>query len=98
MPFRPCIDCGELTRHGSRCEAHSDGTSWNGTRDRSKQATFRRQVLARYDNRCAATEHGERCPATTDLQAHHLTPGSWDPADGVPLCREHHRAIDKQAR
>ncbi|MEJ7787548.1 MAG: HNH endonuclease signature motif containing protein [Solirubrobacteraceae bacterium] len=40
---------------------------------------------------------GDRCTATTGLEAHHrvdlVAGGSNDPkADGVALCRRHHRA------
>lgn len=99
MPFRRCLTCGELTRLGSRCEDCSGQASWNGTRDRGAQARFRREVLKRDGNQCRAlNDEGTRCPARSDLQAHHTAPGSWDPADGVTLCRAHHRAVDKHAR
>lgn len=97
-PVRPCLDCGTLSPH-SRCPAHSTGDSWNGTRDRAAQRRFRNAVLARDAHRCRyRLENGARCPATRNLQAHHLTPGTWDPAHGITLCREHHRAIDRHAR
>jgi predicted restriction endonuclease len=75
----------------------SNATGRSG-RDRALQAKFRRAVLNNAGHRCQHVQDGVRCPATAGLQAHHLTPGTWNPADGAALCRQHHRAIDPHAR
>lgn len=92
--LRPCLECGNLS-HASRCPTHSmqGNTSWNSQRDRATQAAFRRRVLEAADHQCQAVEDGQRCTATTELQAHHI-----DEHTGVALCRPHHRAIDSHAR
>jgi predicted restriction endonuclease len=65
-----------------------------------KQARFRKQVLEAAGHQCQAEVNGLRCFITGDeyLCAHHTVPGSWDVADGVALCRRHHRAVDVHAR
>lgn len=88
MPTRTCLDCGTLTRNGSRCP-----------RCTSAKKKLRNQDTAR----CAATvaawraQHGDWCPGdnthpphpTTDLTADHITPISQGGAGGPlrVLCR-----------
>lgn len=98
MPQRACLDCGTITDQ-PRCPIHrGNHTGWTGNRDRTAQARFRRAVLQRDGNQCVyTTPDGERCTATTQLQAHHVRPG-YTPDAGVTLCRVHHRAIDPKAR
>jgi len=100
MPLRPCLDCGTLSPN-SRCPKHqgaATSTSWNGTRDRTAQARFRKAVMTHAGAQCQALEHGRRCSVTRNLQAHHTQPGNHDPATGVALCQAHHRKYDKHAR
>jgi predicted restriction endonuclease len=98
---RACLDCGAITDQ-ARCPRHRNGstnaTSWNGQRDRTAQARFRRQVLDRDGHQCVyTTPDGRRCTTTSPLQAHHVRPG-YDLDAGVTLCRTHHRLIDPKAR
>ena len=73
--------------------------SWSPNRNRSAQARFRRQVLQAAGFRCQRIlDNGYRCPVTEPLFAHHNVKGSYDPADGVALCRTHHREVDRHAR
>jgi predicted restriction endonuclease len=92
MPVRPCISCGILC-NGTYCDRHVPTRKTPG-RGSSRQAAFRRAVLANAGGQCQAIEHGERCSATTALEAHHLRlyrdSGSMDSADGVALCKAHH--------
>ena len=97
--LKACLDCGALSPN-RRCPQHTrtNGTSWNGQRDRTAQARFRTQVLARDGGQCVyTTPNGDRCTATSDLQAHHIRPG-YDLDAGVTLCRTHHRTVDPKAR
>jgi hypothetical protein len=72
--------------------AVANPTSWNGQRNRTEQARFRKRVLAAAGNQCQWVDHNGRCPITSPLQAHH------DGHQGVALCRTHHKAIDAYAR
>jgi hypothetical protein len=102
MRPRPCLTCGALTPKGSYCASCTTHNGWSPTRDRGKQARFRKLVLQRDGNRCRAIEHGERCPVTTDLRAAHIVAlakgGGYEPSNGVTLCKVHDRATDRRAR
>jgi hypothetical protein len=107
---RPCLEpgCGALfpVGTGSRCPKHQREKSkgWSVNRDRSAQRRLRTALLHRAGNQCEAIDpkSGERCQATTDLRACHMTPlargGGYDPADARLLCREHDKATDRYAR
>ena len=99
MTSYACLTCGAISPT-KRCARHAvaDPTSWNGGRSRKQQHTFRLALLARAGHQCEHHANGERCQATTELQAHHCDPGNHDPSEGLLLCRPHHRAIDSQAR
>lgn len=106
---RACA-CGRVIEIGAvrcaSCEAQRpqpapvrNPTSWSQTRDRAKQARFRKQVLEAAGHQCQAEVNGVRCYMRGDtvLFAHHLVRDSWDASDGVALCRRHHRLVDKHA-
>lgn len=98
--LRPCLTCNAMfTGSGSRCPAHSSGTSWNGSRDRQAQAHFRDRVLDIANHQCQwRLKDGEPCGIVRPLEAHHTEPGNDDPATGLALCRFHHRLVDSKAR
>jgi predicted restriction endonuclease len=98
-----CLGCGISVIGARRCPKcappeRNPAGHWSLNRNRLAQARFRRAVLARFEGQCAAVVDGERCPVTTDLQAHHTKPGNDDPGTGVALCRIHHRMLDSFAR
>jgi len=102
---RRCLKCHrlvELKDYDRHVALHrkqgATGTSWNGKRDRTAQARFRKQVLALSGEQCTALVNGRRCPVTTQLQAHHREPGNDDPNTGALLCPVHHRQADRWAR
>ncbi len=103
---RRCLSCHrlvELKDYDQHVALHrkqgATGTSWNGKRDRTAQARFRKQILALSGEQCTALVNGgRRCPATTQLQAHHREPGNDDPTTGALLCPVHHRQADRWAR
>ena len=93
-PTRPCLRCGRLLGSGSYCRAHrpdkrSPDKRSPGRGSGGRAATFRRKVLAKTGGRCAV------CGVKEGVEAHHVVSlsrgGSNDPANGVPLCREHHK-------
>jgi hypothetical protein len=53
---------------------------------------IRPAVLERDGHRCTAVIDGERCPATTQLEVHHLDddPTRNEPSNLVTVCRFHH--------
>lgn len=111
MPVYACSVCGAVSG-ARRCPKHGGdrpkAQGWSRNRDRSKQATFRRDVLARDGQRCTARlPDGSRCPVTWDLRAHHLIPlsnyelgdvNAYDASRGITLCAEHDRGVDRRAR
>jgi 5-methylcytosine-specific restriction endonuclease McrA len=95
---RPCLGCGRLIASGSRCRRCTPkrkratpgrGTGWTAEK-------FRRAVLARTGGRCAV------CGSSEGVEAHHRRPladgGGNDPANGVALCRRHHREAEAALR
>lgn len=101
-----CLGCGRRIARGPRCgrEQCKLPSKW-GNRDRTAQARFRRQVLAKDGCRCTyILPNGTRCPVTDPklLEVHHLDPGNDNPALGKTLCSSkafgHHRAVDPHAR
>jgi predicted restriction endonuclease len=108
VPFKQCLEpgCGELLRLSgpSRCPTHrrDQRKSWSWDRNHAAHKRFARAVKKRDGYRCTFVEDGVRCSATTDLVAHHLVPlaaqGGDDPANGVTVCRAHHRQVDRHAR
>jgi 5-methylcytosine-specific restriction endonuclease McrA len=88
---RPCLDCGAITRTGSRCErcaARRD--NWQGRRkirSGSEWGEVRNVVRAR-DRVCVT------CGATNDLVVHHRVPlaegGTNDLANLALRCRRCH--------
>lgn len=106
-----CQVCGAITE-AKRCPEHQPTKrtgSWSPNRDRSAQARFRREVLARDGHRCTFLEDGrKRCDATTGLRAAHYPiplrdfapddPAAYDPNAGVTLCAKHDRQLDPKAR
>ncbi len=102
MPPSSCLTCGARTK-GSYCPRHAPtGGHRSANRDRATQARFRKAVLERDGHRCRTTEHGVRCPATTDLRACHITPlargGSNSLSNGLTRCARHDRMTDPKAR
>jgi predicted restriction endonuclease len=102
MTVRPCLVCGRLNTGVSYCPRHNPERQRRRVtpgRVISRQERFRKAVLAAAGHRCQWTEDGRRCKATTGLQAHHLQPlrdsQSYDPADGVALCRHHHALAER---
>ena len=100
--LRSCARCGRVHLVTQRCpktvERDRRTTGW-GDRDTARHNIWARAVKERDGLRCAfILEDGTRCPRTWGLHAHHLVPGSEDPADGVTLCLEHHRVLDLHAR
>ena len=95
MPFRACLACGRLSRAGSYCPSCTTHTGRSPTRDRGKQARFRKAVLARDGYRCVI------CGETRDLRAAHIVPlsqgGGYDPSEGRTLCRRHDMQSDRYA-
>ena len=110
-PSYACTVCGAVSDQ-KQCPEHRrrGDTSWGGTRDRTKQAAFRRAVLARDGSQCVAVNEatGERCPVTDGLRAAHYPtplrefalddPAAYDPSNGITLCAEHDKLIDPYAR
>jgi hypothetical protein len=89
MIMRTCIKCGRLISRGSRCELHP--SRWRSGSTRAWR-TQRLRILERDRHQCTHAEHGQRCPATTLLEVHHLTGGD---VINVPdhqlttVCRRH---------
>lgn len=75
------------------CPVHGrdPNAPWSGDRDYAAQARFRKAVLTRDGHQCT------RCPATTQLVAHHVRPG-YEPSAGITLCRQCHKDVDANAR
>lgn len=69
---------------------------WESNRPHHVPAKLRAQMLERDGNQCRATVQrtGQRCPETTQLEAHELT--RWYPGKVIPLhdlltlCSWHH--------
>lgn len=99
MPSRPCLACGALTT-GSYCPGHGPPRPTRATPGRRDPAAFRAAVLLDAGGRCQAVIDGVRCNVwrPDQLQAHHVVGlrrgGANDPANGVALCRYHHRLAD----
>jgi hypothetical protein len=109
-PMYACVKCGRISDE-RRCPEHRrHGSSWSGqSRDRARQAKFRRECLALYGAQCCYVDrHGVRCPATTNLRAAHWPkplrdyqlgdPAAWDPQNGCVLCKTHDKQLDPWAR
>ena len=64
-------------------------------RGRPNQQRFKMQVIQRYGGRCALCDSG----VTEWIHAAHLAgdaeSGSSDPRNGLPLCSNHHTALDR---
>ena len=93
MMRKSCTVCGRISDE-ARCPRHRRprNACWSRNRDGAAHARFARAVKKR-DGCCV------HCGATENLQAHHkdgLT--SYDPADGITLCSDCHRAVDPHAR
>jgi hypothetical protein len=88
--MRTCTQCGRTIPSGSRCALHPARWRSGGTRAWREQ---RERILERDGYRCTKTlAYGERCPATTLLEVHHLYSGSVVnvPDDElVTVCRKH---------
>ena len=91
---RPCLDCGTITRNGSRCErCAAKRDNWQERRRIAsgwEWGTLRTAVRAR-DRVCV------RCGGTEGLQVHHRIPlaaGGTNALDNLELrCRRcHHDA------
>lgn len=88
---RACTVCGRSTHsQARRCADHP--ARWEGS-NRWRWSRQRPRILERDEFRCTAVlADGTRCPATSQLEVHHLRPGS---AVGVPddqlttRCRAH---------
>lgn len=90
---RPCLDCGRLTRNGSRCEAHQKvkDKEWDLTRAARKRATGqyagdyrkRAEIVRKYAEYCWLCGQGPR--ENDPFQADHVFPG--DPSS--PLAAAH---------
>ena len=92
-----CLTCGAISST-RRCPDHTvtNGTSWNGNRDRGAQARFRKAVLKRDHYRCTD------CGSDHDLRACHVIPlaagGSNHPSNGRTRCKDCDQATDPHAR
>lgn len=100
--LRPCVRCGVLVRGGSYCPRHPPKRRNRQTPRRGGGAAarrFRAAVLAKAGHRCEATIDGVRCEETEYLEAHHLRNvrdgGTNEAANGVALCRKHHRQVER---
>jgi 5-methylcytosine-specific restriction enzyme A len=87
---RPCLDCGTLTRNGTRCPTHDkanhNAAYGGGWRKISEQQ--RQEVPYCQCNGCGL--HDGPCLATSDLTVDHVTPHSHGgtATDGVrTYCR-----------
>lgn len=81
---------------GSRCPACPPKRGKNPT----EQQRARKAALVRDGGRCTFVGvDGVRCPATTGLEAAHITPYSEDGNHVVTmLCAKHHLALDRAQR
>jgi 5-methylcytosine-specific restriction endonuclease McrA len=92
-----CSSCGKVTPN-RKCPDHQPDPNahWSPTRDRAKQASFRRRVLNRDGHRCVD------CGSTDDLRACHLIPlsqgGGYNTDEGVTRCGDCDRRTDPYAR
>ena len=92
---RACSHCGRI----QPCAAHptrDPNQPWSPNRDNAAHLRFRRAVKQRADHRC------ELCGSTRDLDAHHIVAlahgGTDDPSNGMCLCADCHRRVDRHAR
>ncbi|BBB00584.1 hypothetical protein RVR_10583 [Actinacidiphila reveromycinica] len=100
--LRPCLDCQELTRNASRCDAHQ--AAWQHRYDVQRGSASQRGYDSSYRRTAAAgvtahrAEYGDWCPGwgvlphhATDLTADHVTPkargGGNEPDNLQVLCR-----------
>jgi hypothetical protein len=103
LPKRACLKCGVLTERSYcyRCDPDRERRRGTPGRTTKAQAQFRKAVLAASGFRCEAIENGQRCTATTRLEAHHLDAlrdsRSYDPRRGVCLCARHHHLVERDA-
>lgn len=89
-PQRRCLDCGRLTRLGSRCESCRRAAKRYRNADRARA----RRIVA--DSPVCA-----RCGATDDLTADHvveLADGGRHDGDRVTLCRSCNSKKGNRAR
>ncbi len=90
MPFKPCLDCGRLTR-SSRCRTCSAASPY-------QTAEWRRlaRAVAARDRACRV------CGGTNRLSAHHVIPraeGGPDAPDNlVALCVACHARVEAEER
>lgn len=96
---RACLGrCGRILTKGSYCRRCDPNRGRRrATPGRRGAAKFRREVLARAGGRCAI------CGTREGVEAHHVRAiidgGSpTDPANGVALCRKHHREAEAKLR
>jgi 5-methylcytosine-specific restriction endonuclease McrA len=97
---RACLTCGQPSNQ-ARCPTHRGTGAGIGTgtrnpdRDLNAHKRFARKVKQRDGYMCV------RCGSTTDLRACHITPlhqgGSYDPANGITLCKTHDKQTDPYA-
>ncbi len=117
MTPRPCLECGKLIERGSRCPTHlarderarkqrrANTEPWQAWYASPAFRAARAACLARAGNRCQYEDptHG-RCPVTSGLQAHHVTPARVapelfnDPNNLLALCTRHHPVVEAAAR
>ncbi len=98
MPWRPCLNCGQLVKTPASYCCHCDPSPDRYREKRGSgwaQGSFRQAVLANAGHRC------QRCGNTRNLEAHHVTPvaegGSHHPDNGRALCRDCH-GLETQAQ
>lgn len=99
--FRPCLDCGTLTRNPSRCDVHQ--AAWQQRQDQIRGSAHQRGYGQAWRKVAAAAVarhrglYGDWCPgwqvpphAASDLTADHIVPkaagGSDDPSNVQVLC------------
>jgi hypothetical protein len=64
VPRKPCLTCGELTARGSYCRRHERKRDSPGRWTGPGAGTFRRDMLAKTDGRCALCGSTDRVEAT----------------------------------
>lgn len=91
--MQPCLDCGKLSRNGSRCEAHQrlKEREWDAPKAARKKATgqysgdYRRRAQQIRENATYCWICGQPPNLYDPMQADHLIPG--DPES--PLAPAH---------